>query len=129
LIGESQPLNEGVTEYFTRMVLAQIEPSLNRRNYQANYRCVQRLVGFTSEPIVAGAFFDGSIATLRNNFNIRCRADTAVEEGAGMSSMVAGALGSMADVAVGAVGGGTAWSVFCGECSANNWASAQAMLQ
>lgn len=66
---ESQPLNEGITEYFTRQVCAQVHPSLRRRNYQDNFRTATKLVSYTSERAVAQAYFDGKLAELRRDFN------------------------------------------------------------
>ena len=128
MIGESQPLNEGVTEYFTRLVTAQIDPTLRRRNYQANYTTVVALKNYTSEAILASAYFDGAIGTLRDHFNIHGRATTAVNAGGGTMDMIGGALGSMYDVAAGAVGAGTRWNTFTGHCSASRWTQARGMM-
>jgi hypothetical protein len=66
----SQPLNEGVTEYFTRRVCAAMTPSLapGRANYQANWTAVNQLVALVGEATVAAAFFDGDVDGLREAF-------------------------------------------------------------
>ncbi len=128
MIKESQPLNEGVTEYFARKVLAQTQPTLKRRNYQRNYRTVSKLVNWVSEPTVAAGYFDGAITTLRNKFNVMARAKTVVNDGESTGSMIGGVLGTVADVVGGAVGVSTSWTTFCKHCSDQNWAKANAML-
>ena len=64
----SSKLNEAVTEYFTRLVVGQLYPGLNRRNYQDRYPTAVDLVGFTAEATVAAAYFDGNIAGLTAAF-------------------------------------------------------------
>lgn len=69
MIGVSQPLNEGVTEYFTRVVCAALAPPIaGRGNYQSNYDCVVALVALVSEATVASAYFDGDIDGLETAF-------------------------------------------------------------
>lgn len=69
MIGVSQPLNEGVTEYFTRKVCdaASIDIS-GRRNYQANWRCVTQLASLVTEATLAAAYFSGNMSGLETAF-------------------------------------------------------------
>jgi hypothetical protein len=56
----SQPLNEGVTEYFTRKVCTALTPPITgRTNYQANFTVTTSLVGLVGETTTAAAYFDG----------------------------------------------------------------------
>ena len=69
ILGISQPLNEGVTEYFTR--IAATGAGLNitaRRNYQKNYTTTQKLVALVGEATVAKAYFDGEVSALEKAF-------------------------------------------------------------
>lgn len=68
LIGLSQPLNEGVTEYFTRKVCAALTTPISRGNYQGNYDCVVSLAGLVGEKTVASSFFDGKTSALKDAF-------------------------------------------------------------
>jgi hypothetical protein len=65
----SQPLNEGITEYFTRKVCEALDPPITGRgNYQSNYEVTQLLVGLVGEGIVARAYFDGETEALETAF-------------------------------------------------------------
>jgi negative regulator of sigma E activity len=76
LIGISQPLNEGVTEYFTRKVCAAVTPPITGRlNYQNNYDCVVVLVSLVTESTIASAYFDGKTDELKNAF-IKAKSET-----------------------------------------------------
>jgi hypothetical protein len=66
LIKSSQPLNEGVTEYFTRLVADKANLSKGRRNYQQNYECAKALAELAGEEALAKAYFDGDIDQLKN---------------------------------------------------------------
>jgi hypothetical protein len=69
LIGISQPLNEGVTEYFTRKVCDALTPPITGRgNYQNNYDCVVTLVSLVTEATLASAYFDGQTDALKDAF-------------------------------------------------------------
>ncbi len=69
LIGVSQPLNEGVTEYFTRLVCNADGINITgRANYQNNWTTATKLVTLVGEAIVAGAYFDGDMKTLKSTF-------------------------------------------------------------
>jgi ribosomal protein S11 len=71
LIQISQPLNEGVTEYFTRIVCnAEGINIAGRTNYQSNRNTVQKLINMSgiSEVLVARAFFDGETDALKTAF-------------------------------------------------------------
>ncbi len=65
----SQPLNEGVTEYFTRLVCNADGINIaGRTNYQNNWTTATKLVALVGEAIVAGAYFDGDMDTLETTF-------------------------------------------------------------
>jgi hypothetical protein len=66
LIKSSQPLNEGVTEYFTRLVADKANLAKGRRNYQQNYECAKALAELAGEEALAKAYFDGDIDQLKN---------------------------------------------------------------
>lgn len=82
LIRTSQPLNEGVTEYFTRLVTDQIDdPSTTADEaadvadarttiYASNLGFTERLVQIVGEDVVAAAYFDGEVDELRTAFLI-----------------------------------------------------------
>ncbi len=96
LIRTSQPLNEGVTEYFTRMVTDQTDDpttpadeaaataSDRVRIYSGNLGFVERLVDVVGEDVVAAAYFDGDVDGLKDAFLI----ETALPE-ATWDSMIA----------------------------------------
>jgi WXG100 family type VII secretion target len=64
----SQPLNEGVTEFFARKVAQGADPSISRSNYQGNYDLTAALVDKVGEATVAKAYFDGDVAGLKDAF-------------------------------------------------------------
>jgi hypothetical protein len=66
----SQPLNEGVTEYFTRKVCAALTPpaAVGRTNYQSNWTVSTALVGLVGETTVAAAYFDGDTDGLEDAY-------------------------------------------------------------
>jgi len=64
----SQPLNEGVTEYFTRKVNSEEGLKINRANYDRNYDTTSKLVKLVGEDAVAKAYFDGDVAGLKTAF-------------------------------------------------------------
>ena len=69
LIQVSQPLNEAVTEYFTRLVCERADIDISGRgNYQANYDCATELVAMVGEATVAASYFDGDTDGLRSAF-------------------------------------------------------------
>lgn len=96
LIRTSQPLNEGVTEYFTRMVTDQTDDPATATDeaaaiasqrvdiYSGNLRFVERLVDVVGEDVVASAYFDGDVDRLKEVF----LAETALPE-ASWDSMIA----------------------------------------
>ena len=62
-------LSEGITEYFTRKVCAQLGPTISpRKNYQDEYNCVSTLQKLVSEPVLASAYFDGKKGDLSSAF-------------------------------------------------------------
>ncbi len=129
LIRQSQPLNEGVTEYFTRQVCAKLHPSLRRRNYQSNYTTVVALVGYTSEDLLAGAYFDGRIAPLRASFNKHRQTANSVKTGKSgggnfWQKLFGGNGGKNTSAAV--EGG---WKEFCAYCSDQDWNTAKSMMK
>ena len=77
-IRSNEGLNEGVTEYFTRQVLATIDDptttadeaqrAIAERGYTLNYRFVEELVGVVGEDAVAAAYFDGDIDALEDAY-------------------------------------------------------------
>lgn len=69
LIDLSQPLNEGVTEYFTRIVCNAAGINIaGRTNYQDNWTTATKLVTLVGEAVVASAYFDGDTDTLESTF-------------------------------------------------------------
>jgi hypothetical protein len=66
----SQPLNEGVTEYFTRKVCAAMTPpaAVGRTNYQNNWSVSSALVTLVGETTVASAYFDGATDGLQSAY-------------------------------------------------------------
>ena len=68
VVALAQPLNEGITEYFTRIVLRQIDPDGERTAYRQRFGVAALLVDRTSEAIVAAAYFDGDHAGLQEAF-------------------------------------------------------------
>ena len=128
LIKESQPLNEGVTEYFTRKVLAKTQPGLSRRNYQSNYLTVDKLVTWISEPTVAAAYFDGAVTSAKVKFNTMGRAKVVENDGDTQGARMAGIANTAADLVRVGLGMDTQWDTFCELCSDQDWAKANAML-
>ena len=59
-------MNEGTTEYFTRIICKDL--SVDRGNYETQYKLIDRLVTITSRDQVAAAYFDGDIDGLKNAF-------------------------------------------------------------
>lgn len=68
MIGVSQPLNEGVTEYFTRSVFDSTGSPPARSNYQNNFRFTEDLVNLVGEDVVAEAYFDGDMDGLKEAY-------------------------------------------------------------
>ena len=69
LIGYSQPLNEGATEYFTRLVCnGQGINIAGRTNYNNNRNTVEKLVTLVGEQVVAEAYFDGKVRALKKAY-------------------------------------------------------------
>jgi hypothetical protein len=64
MIKESQPLNEGVTEYYTRKISDAENIAPARRNYQKNYETTKALSNLVSEDKLSKAYFDGDINQL-----------------------------------------------------------------
>jgi hypothetical protein len=60
-IGESlgKFVNEGVTQYFTNLVLQEQGLPLGKNQYDEQLRCAQELVGLLHEDVVAAAYFGG----------------------------------------------------------------------
>ncbi len=112
LVRISQPLNEGVTEYFARKVCegAGIDIS-DRTNYQSNYECTAELVELVGEATVASAYFDGATDELREAF-VQARNQSQGRSG--------GVLGNMES--------GAEWNVFVSRTRANDWQAASDLL-
>jgi hypothetical protein len=68
LINQSQPLNEGVTELFTRKVCAALTTPISRGNYASNYEASKKLADLVTEDVVAKAYFDGKMDDLKTAF-------------------------------------------------------------
>ncbi len=76
LIGISQPLNEGVTEYFTRKVCAALSPPFTgRTSYPNNYLACVQLAALVGETTLAAAYFDGATDELQETFEAAKSAD------------------------------------------------------
>ena len=76
LIGISQPLNEGVTEYFTRKVCAALSPPFTgRTSYPGNYLACVQLAALVGETTLAAAYFDGATDELQEAFETAKSAD------------------------------------------------------
>lgn len=70
LIGISQPLNEGVTEYFARFVCTSSDINISHRgNYQSNFEVVEQMVALFGIDLLAGAYFSGQTGALAAVFN------------------------------------------------------------
>ncbi len=67
MIGVSQPLNEGVTEYFTRSTTDNLGLT-GRANYQENYEFVSSLSSLVGEDVVADAYFNGNMDGLKDAY-------------------------------------------------------------
>lgn len=60
-------MNEGTTEYFTRIICKDL--SISRGNYETQYKLIETLASkVTTRDIVAAAYFDGDITGLKNAF-------------------------------------------------------------
>ena len=68
LIDESQPLNEGVTEYFTRKVIRAAGIIAMRTSYGRNFITTTKLVSLVGEGVLAKAYFDGDVDGLETAF-------------------------------------------------------------
>lgn len=77
------PLNEGITEYFTRLITDKDGKPVhggksNRSNYQKNWTFVQALLGVLGDGLVeqqtalAEAYFSGKVGILRTKFVAAC---------------------------------------------------------
>lgn len=65
LIKKSQPLNEGMTEYFTRVVAGKENLAKGRRNYQENYQASKALAELVGDKALCDAYFGGDIDQLK----------------------------------------------------------------
>ena len=101
-------LNEGITEYFTRLITDKDgnptngSPS-NRTNYQSNWRFVSDLVNMLGDTEIAGQtelakiYFSGELARLKTRFEAKCSAaqlsgeDTATRWGEFEAALKSGA--------------------------------------
>jgi hypothetical protein len=64
----SHDLNEGVTEYFARKVCKSLTPPIPRTVYAKQYNIANKLVETIGEDNVAAAFFDGTVASISDEF-------------------------------------------------------------
>jgi hypothetical protein len=66
--GGTSRLDEGITEYFTRLVVIN-QLKMPRADYYAGeYRVAAKLAGVYGEPILAKAYFDGAFDSLKSAF-------------------------------------------------------------
>ena len=65
--GGTSRLDEGITEYFTRLVVGQL-PMQQRVNYQNEHDVVVKLVQRVQEKTVADAYYDGKFDALKKAF-------------------------------------------------------------
>jgi type VI secretion system secreted protein VgrG len=76
LIKQSQPLNEGVTEYFTRYVAKKEGIAKTRANYEPNYKTTSALATLVGENSLCKAYFDGDIDQLKKAVDAKQGAGT-----------------------------------------------------
>jgi hypothetical protein len=62
--GGISQLDEGITEYFTRVVVAQL-PLPQRVNYENQFQVATKLVATYTEQVVAAAYYDGKFDALQ----------------------------------------------------------------
>jgi hypothetical protein len=67
--GGISQLDEGITEYFTRTVVAQL-PIKQRVNYENPFLVASGLVASCTEAIVAAAYYDGRFDALKQKFGL-----------------------------------------------------------
>lgn len=65
LVKQSQPLNESMTEYFTRLVAGKEKMAKGRRNYQENYESAKALADLVGNKALCDAYFGGNIGPLK----------------------------------------------------------------
>jgi len=65
ILNQSQPLNEGITEYYTRRVAEPEGMAKGRVNYEGNYETSKKLVDIAGADNVDKAYFDGDVTNLR----------------------------------------------------------------
>ncbi|MEM7375031.1 MAG: hypothetical protein AAF587_40935 [Bacteroidota bacterium] len=69
LASSNHNLNEGMAEYFTRIVCQKIDPSMRHpEHYKDQYSVVKSLVGVVTEPVLARAFFDKKMSDMIKAF-------------------------------------------------------------
>jgi hypothetical protein len=76
LIKQSQPLNEGMTEYFTRVVAGKEKLAPARRNYQDNYESAKALADVVGEKALCDAYFGGKTDQLKSAVDAKQGAGT-----------------------------------------------------
>jgi len=67
--GGISQLDEGITEFFTRKVVAQL-PIKQRVNYENPFLVAQHLAARCTEAVVAAAYYDGSFDALKQKFGL-----------------------------------------------------------
>lgn len=60
--------NEGITEYFTRLICDSLTPPVVRTNYASNYAFAKKFVDLMGEATVAAANFDGKVEDLKKKY-------------------------------------------------------------
>ncbi len=66
-------VNEGMTEYFTRIICADV--GIVRTNYGSNHELIVALAGKVTKDVVASSYFGGNIDALKTEF-VKYRTDT-----------------------------------------------------
>ena len=62
----SQPLNEGMTEYYTRKIAKEEDIAKARANYNGNYKSTKALADLVGEDKISKAYFEGDVEQLKD---------------------------------------------------------------
>lgn len=68
--GGTSRLDEGITEYFTRIVVGAIPGMAPRTSYENEWIVATKLAGKVGEQELAHAYYDGQFASLKANFGV-----------------------------------------------------------
>lgn len=66
-------VNEGMTEYFTRLICADL--GITRTNYNNNHELITALAGKVTKDVIASSYFDGGLEGLKTAF-VKYRTET-----------------------------------------------------